>query len=587
MNASTASARSLVHALLAAGVRDVLLSPGSRSAPLVYAFADAEAALATTARPLHLHVRIDERDAAFTALGIAKAGRLRGAHRPVVVVTTSGSAVGNLHPAVMEAAHAHLPLVLVTADRPARLRGTGANQTLDAQHASFPEVVASWDLAVDCPAWAGAAEAAVTRACTSPAGPVQLNTQFDAPLVPEVAREADTSSGAGGTADERLADPPSRGSDAGTDLTDLTDLWSRVRAVLADPLARPVIVAGDDLGFSTRTLRQLAAAHAVPVFTEPSSALASHPCTIPSHAEVLGSEAARDALAGITHVVVTGRPTLSRPVARLLDRVDVERIDIPYDADGVEDVRGESGESVSGSAWSAEWRSLARRVVDAKRPDGSAGSEGLVDADATRVPAATVDAVVRALLARPGVIVAASSNTVRHLARLQRPHHPARVIASRGLAGIDGLVATASGVALGLEDAADTAQMPDGACREPVRLLIGDLAALHDLGGFVVPHHERRPRLQVVVLNDDGGAIFAGLEHSQSHVAHRFDRFFGTPHGLDLAEAARALGVDAESADVTVDGSDSAGGSPLDRLRGFLDAGLPGLFQLRLPPVRG
>ncbi|SMY10521.1 2-succinyl-5-enolpyruvyl-6-hydroxy-3-cyclohexene-1-carboxylic-acid synthase [Brevibacterium jeotgali] len=562
MNASTVSARRLVRALLASGVRDVVLSPGSRSAPLVYAWADAEAELAGPppggGSPLRLHVRIDERDAAFTALGIAKAGRLAGTHRPVAVVTTSGSAVGNLHPAVMEAAHAHLPLVLVTADRPARLRGTGANQTLDAQHAALPEVVAAWDLPLpagdDDPTWTTAAEAAVIRACASPGGPVQLNAQFDAPLVPDTEEAGGVPPGPAVGA-QSAAGGTDRGGDAAR--------WSAVRDVLADPQSRPVIVAGDDLGFATSTLAALASEFVVPIFAEPSSVLASHPCTIPAHAQLLGRPAAAEALARITHVIVTGRPTLSRPIVQLVDRDDLETVVVPYDADGLVATLTPSCASIArAGTWWAEWSEL-----------GSATAGGSSD---------PTDAAVLALLERPGVLVAASSSTIRHLARLQQPHHRARVVASRGLAGIDGLVATASGIALGLED--------QGVLDAPVRLLIGDLAALHDLGGFVVPTHERRPRLQTVVLHDDGGAIFAGLEHSRPHVASRFDRFFGTPHGTDLAEAARALGTEAESVDLRAgaDGEhcDEAGAGALERFRRFLDRGAAGVFQLRLPPVR-
>jgi 2-succinyl-5-enolpyruvyl-6-hydroxy-3-cyclohexene-1-carboxylate synthase len=617
VNPSTLCARTLVQSLLSAGVRDVVLSPGSRSAPLVYAFADARDALTSSARPLHLHVRIDERDAAFTALGLAKAGRLRGRHRPVAVVTTSGSAVGNLHPAVMEAAHQHLPLVLVTADRPARLRGTGANQTLDAQHAALPEVVAAWDLPVpagtpdgqdgtaDVAAvardWATAAEAAVTRACTSPLGPVQLNAQFDAPLVPD----ADA-----GVFAPRAFAPGAIAPDAAeADVARVDSTaagWDRIRAVLRDPETRPVVVAGDDLGFSTQALRVLVEETATPVFAEPSSALAASSRTIPAHAQVLGAEASASLRTQITHVAVTGRPTLSRPIARLLDRADVERLDVPYDADGLTDHlvesghRGEDGRDArhddspsprghgdagecgpvhvdaspsprgrDGAApavhaqWWEEWREVAVQVLPAASP---------VDTPA-------VDAAVLALLEEPGVLVAASSNTVRLLARLHRPHHPARVVASRGLAGIDGLVATASGIALGLAGGsdADVVLDPTGG---PVRLLIGDLAALHDLGGLVVPAHEQRPHLQIVVLNDDGGAIFAGLEHSQAHVAARFDRFFATPHGLDLARAARALGMEARS----VDADDPAMRAAVTE---FLADARPGLLQLRMPPVRG
>lgn len=598
MNASTVSARRLVRALLASGVRDVVLSPGSRSAPLVYAWADAEAELAELppggGSPLRLHVRIDERDAAFTALGIAKAGRLAGTHRPVAVVTTSGSAVGNLHPAVMEAAHAHLPLVLVTADRPARLRGTGANQTLDAQHAALPEVVAAWDLSLpaaeDDPTWTTAAEAAVTRACASPGGPVQLNAQFDAPLIPDVGDaggQALESMTAGHRASHR-ASAESASGEVGADRPAAP--WNTIRAVLSDPESRPVIVGGDDLGFATSTLGDLASEFVVPIFAEPSSVLASHPRTIPAHTQLLGRPAAAEALTRITHVIVTGRPTLSRPIVQLVDRDDLETIVVPYDADGLAATVPPHCTNAAGtSTWWAEWSALTStgtdRTSDPAPVNGPAAAGGSATANG---PADPTDAAVLALLERPGVLVAASSNAIRHLARLQRPHHPARVVASRGLAGIDGLVATASGIALGLED--------HGGLDDPVRLLIGDLAALHDLGGFVVPTHERRPRLQTVVLHDDGGAIFAGLEHSQPHVASRFDRFFGTPHGTDLADAARALGMEAESVDVRarIDGDTraeaeaeaGAGAGALERLRRFLDGGAAGVFQLRLPPVR-
>ncbi|MGO1606075.1 MAG: thiamine pyrophosphate-binding protein [Brevibacterium yomogidense] len=678
MNASTVSARRLVRALLVSGVRDVVLSPGSRSAPLVYAFADAEAECAESAewtesspreaRPLRLHVRIDERDAAFTALGIAKAGRLTGVHRPVAVVTTSGSAVGNLHPAVMEAAHAHLPLVLVTADRPARLRGTGANQTLDAQHEALPEVVAAWDLPVPADGeeadgadftWATAAEAAVTRACTSPGGPVQLNAQFDAPLVPDpdaagepvlVSPAAERGAaafdqgegavalgqgggavalgqGGGAVALGQGGGAAAPGQSGGADGSGAraevasgdagpaggTAPWSTIRDVLADPQSRPVIVAGDDLGFATRTLADLAAEFCVPVFAEPSSALASHPCTLPAHAQLLGGSASADVRARITHVIVTGRPTLSRPVAQLIGRDDLERITVPYDADGLADTVSELGTRAAEHAPMRAAEDAAAHGAEDGAADGA--GTGSWWADWAALASGPVndsedptDAAVLALLERPGVLVAASSNTIRHLARLQRPHHPARVVASRGLAGIDGLVATASGVALGLEDQGapedqrtteDHGAIEDqGGHEEPVRLLIGDLAALHDLGGFVVPTHERRPRLQTVVLHDDGGAIFAGLEHSQPHVASRFDRFFGTPHGTSLAEAARALGMSAYTADLRTGQSESGeagatvqtepgrGTAAPAGFREFLDSGAPGLFEIRLPSVR-
>lgn len=206
-NPSTTAARVLVQALAALGVRDVVLAPGSRSAPL--AFALAAAALPDDERPQHapglrLHVRVDERDAAFLALGMAKAspwsdvpsgpgdGRPAMA-RPVAVVTTSGTAVANLHPAVLEAHHAGVPLLLLTADRPHELRGTGANQTTE-QPGMFGSAVR---LAADVPAPTGRpnedrdlralaarAVAAATGARTGTPGPVHLDLAFREPLVP-------------------------------------------------------------------------------------------------------------------------------------------------------------------------------------------------------------------------------------------------------------------------------------------------------------------------------------------------------------------------------------------------------------------
>ncbi len=645
VNVSTASAQALVRGLVRAGVRDFVVCPGSRSAPLTYAIA-----VLARAGSVRAHVRIDERDAAFTALGLARAGRLAGAERPTAVVTTSGSAVGNLHPAVMEAAHSHVPLIVLSADRPARLRGTGANQTLDAQHLALPETVVSWDLGVrggeawlrhdeqlvieaahtalgtrhapGCgaadPAWAAQAEALGAdprayggrRLPDALPGPVQLNVQFDVPLVPEAGDLA--ASFADGPAETFSPHPGAH-----------AELHERIRAFASDPEARGVLVAGDDLGFASQTAAALASACGMPVFAEPSSALASHPHVVPAHAQVLADAGTAGLREAVTHVVVSGRPTLSRPVAKLLGRDDVVRIDLPYDLDGtgarqddgspsrvsgfcrisaVESTEsahsgdwtvgdGRSAGVLGREEWLSAWAVAGRAVVEGAADDASPSSPSRVSGfcrvsavettesahSADRVGGGEADAAfdgaaaVRMLLERPGVLFAASSNAIRLLAAEQLPHHPARVLASRGLAGIDGLIATASGLALGLEDAGR--EQAAG----PVRLLVGDLAALHDLGGLVVPSHERRPRLQIIVLNDDGGAIFSGLEHSAAHLEPYFARFFGTPHGLGLAAAAEALGWPA----LTVDAGERSAGA--QALAAFLDSGEPGLCEIRLP----
>ena len=163
MTPSSTLATWLVEQLVERGLTDVVLCPGSRNAPLSFALAADERVI--------LHTRIDERTAGFVALGLARASR-----RPTAVVTTSGTAAANLHPAVLEAAHAGVPLVALTADRPARLRGTGANQTTDqvrlfGDAASFADLTAPNPDALDA-AW-------------FPGGPVHLNAQFDDPLIPE------------------------------------------------------------------------------------------------------------------------------------------------------------------------------------------------------------------------------------------------------------------------------------------------------------------------------------------------------------------------------------------------------------------
>ena len=168
-NPSTRLAREVVGTLLAAGVTEVVLAPGSRNAPLSFAVYDAgEAGL------LRLHTRIDERTAGFLALGLAKTGG------PAAVICTSGTAAANLHPAVLEAAHAGVPLVVVTADRPARLRGTNANQTTD-QVGIFGDAVPFLDLSADPPTLA---EPPYWPNWPATAGPCHLNVQFDDPLMP-------------------------------------------------------------------------------------------------------------------------------------------------------------------------------------------------------------------------------------------------------------------------------------------------------------------------------------------------------------------------------------------------------------------
>ena len=394
-NPSTRLARDVLAAAVHAGVRHVVLSPGSRSAPL--AFAAEELARAGI---LTLHTRIDERSAGFLALGLGKAGA------PAAVICTSGTAVANLHPAVLEAAHASVPLVALTADRPARLRGTGANQTTD-QRGLFGPLVDSLDLSAAELGQAGAAIAAIVGR-TGWMSPVHVNVQFDDPLLPDLP----------------WLDLPVPGE------------WVAVhpREPVAElPLGpRTVVVAGDDAG---PPARQLAEAAGWPLLAEPTAGCRTGENAIRSYRLLLDHE-----LGGrIERVIVAGHPTLSRPVSRLLAREDVEVFSIA--ARGCSPVRpfpvvAEAGRfTVAGndeSAWLDEWRAADREV--GRRVDRFvAGLPGLT-------PYAVAGAVSRAV-PPGGMLLVGASNPIRDLDLMALPYtvgERRRVLANRGLAGIDG-----------------------------------------------------------------------------------------------------------------------------------------------------
>ncbi|MGO1584087.1 MAG: 2-succinyl-5-enolpyruvyl-6-hydroxy-3-cyclohexene-1-carboxylic-acid synthase, partial [Actinomycetaceae bacterium] len=298
-------ARDVVRALVAGGVRDVVLAPGSRSAPLAHALHAAE-----QAGWLRLTVRIDERVAGFVALGLSRAGEIDAdpalapplARRPVALVTTSGTAVANLHPAVLEADAAGVPLVLLTADRPHELRGTGANQTTQQMGLFGPALRHVVDVPADAPAGPPLTQhvvralAAATGARTNDPGPVQLNLGFREPLAPARVWVPGTR-------------PPER-----------PVAW-REPAGARRPLEhgpRTVVVAGDTAGGAAR---RLAEQGGWPLLAEPTSASRGGRCAVSAYRELLDLPQ----LGGrVERVVVAGHPTLSRPVTRLLAREDVE-----------------------------------------------------------------------------------------------------------------------------------------------------------------------------------------------------------------------------------------------------------------------
>lgn len=502
---ATYVADAVVDELIRAGVGEAVLAPGSRSAPVALALHRAD-----RAGRLRLHVRVDERSAGFLALGMAKVSG-----RAVAVVTTSGTAVANLHPAILEAQHAGVPLVALTADRPAELRGSGANQTTDQVRIFGPAVRWFADLSPDVGNAAArsvvsrAAAAALGRPAGDP-GPVHLNVQFREPLLADPAAD-DHGRTWSGRSDERP--------------WTVVDEAARPVPTVVGAGPRTVVVAGDGSGPAAR---QLAEQAGWPLFAEPTSGARTGEEAIRTYRLLLehGPLAAR-----IERVVVYGHPTLSRPVNTLLSRDDVEVVVVSGRGDwpdaslrGSRVVGAATVEHADDPSWAAAWRDADRDLSKAV-DDLLAAEPGLTPHE--------VAAAVSAAVPPAGLLVVGSSNPIRDL-DLVASAYPVgehrKIVANRGLAGIDGTISTAVGAALARPSSRAFA-------------LLGDLTFLHDSNGLVLGPDEPRPALTIVVVNDDGGGIFTTLEQGAPRYADSFERVFGTPHHVDLAALCAATGT--------------------------------------------
>ncbi len=533
------TARALVAALRDSGVHHVVVGPGSRSAPIVYALAEV-----ADQKRLRLHVRIDERSAAFTAMGIALASG-----RPAAVVTTSGTATGNLMPAMMEAAHADIQLVAVTADRPTEVQFTGANQTTDQRamfgvHARTSITVTGndSDFAKTHASVMGALAVGAGTG-TSPAGPVHINARFREPLIPQpdhlvVASDAETGvvpvvTGSRGqprfSTDQRWH---TRGHSFQEQLVEVTDLRERHTVVVAGHGAGPLA-------------HDFALALGLPLFAEPSSnarfsrnAIAAYPYLLGpegglgEHAHRLGKH--------IRRIVLFGRPTLSRQLQALLKRSDVKSAlyypePVGWFTPGtrrerlVADLQELANFAGTGPpGWLGSWQSAAHHAQRALEQALTQRQQTVGKPGAMR----TAQLVSATAL---GQLVLGSSSVIRDVDLAWRPpaEPTSTVFAHRGLAGIDGTVSTASGISL--------------ATGERTTLMVGDLTFLYDTNGLLLGPTEQEPNLDIVVINDSGGAIFHGLEHGE--VAERpgmssvVERFFGTPHSVDLEALCAAHGI--------------------------------------------
>ena len=506
-------AQVLVDELVRAGVRHVVLAPGSRSAPLAAAVVAAE-----SARRLHLHVRIDERSAGFTALGLAKASG-----QVVAVVTTSGTAVANLHPAVLEAHHVGARLLVVTADRPGSLRGTGANQTTDQTRffgpaATFVELTSDEGGPRPCAGWRSRTCRALAAASR---GPVQLNVGLADPLVGAVPADG-------------IDDPAFDGRPDDAPWTRLETAPPGAPMELDAHPERTVVVVGDAEPAVGAGAVALAEHAGWPLFAEPSGNARTGVNAIRLYRLLIGAGRgpAAELTASVERIVVVGRPTLSREVSRLLARHDLQVVlcgrppwvDVAGTArsvlPGVPTVSRPRVANPAGvPSWLGSWLRLDREL-EAQLPT------------VTELDGPSIAAIVAEAASSARALVVGSSNPVRDLDLAPITSTPAApaapVYANRGLAGIDGVVSTAVGVAL---------------AAGKTLALMGDLTFLHDANGLLIGSGEARPDLRIVVVNDNGGSIFHALEQGAPEYAATFERIFGTPHGADLRARSAAVGV--------------------------------------------
>ncbi|MGV0433622.1 2-succinyl-5-enolpyruvyl-6-hydroxy-3-cyclohexene-1-carboxylic-acid synthase [Corynebacterium ureicelerivorans] len=494
-----------VAELVAKHCTDVVMSPGSRNSPLAYAL--------LARRDVRVHMRIDERSAAFTALGLARVQR-----RHVGVVMTSGTAVANAYPAVIEAHMSHTPIAVISADRPERLVGTGASQTIWQQgifgrYAETQQVATIDDVH------------AVRFTDTQ----VHINVALDTPLVPAALPEP--------VGAPRRVGPGSLASSAAGGIGGANDHG----AVDVDLTRDTLVIAGDEAW-------EVPGLEHVPTIAEPTAPTPFHQvhplaARFFAQSEVAISHDGGDFAATTKpeQVIVVGHPTLHRDVMALLADPDIEVIGISRTGTftGQPDRRG-SRVNATGQPTDT-WLKICEAA-------GEVGAETVRAALAEEEFGFTglhVAAAVCDTLAVGDTLVLGSSNPVRDASFVGMPFDGVSTYAARGAAGIDGTVSQAVGVALA------TQQLRADEIRAPRTLaLMGDLTFLHDVNGLLIGAGETRPgNLTIVVANDDGGGIFEGLEPGADHLRGAFERAFGTPHGTDVEKLAQAYGADYRRAD--------------------------------------
>ena len=501
----------LVDEWLQCGVRHAVVSPGSRSTPIALEIANRQ--------EIEMHIFHDERSAAFAALGIAKASGI-----PAILVCSSGTAAVEFHPAVVEAHHSEVPILICTADRPAELQGVGAPQTIDQQNLYGVSVRKFVNAEVadesESHTWRKIARDLFATSLGKVRGPVHLNLRFREPLM--------------GVATSL---PPRHERSAMiADKVDLPSARSLRKLKKALNFKNGVIIAGPE-NYQIESIFRLAQTLSWPVLADPRSG-----ARVPSKFVVAAADSIlRDedfakklqpqvvlrfgtlpaskvvnswlASSGAKQIVITTTPTLADPdqlcALHIVGEIDELCAELVSDRTNGQNDRGDF-------SWLDLWdtaESSAQKSINAALAD----EPGLSEPGVARA--------LYGLLPEASNLVVSSSMPIRDVEWFAAPRTGLRVHANRGANGIDGVVSTAVGIAL--------------ATRQPTTLLIGDIALLHDVNGLI-GLVSREIDLRIVVIDNNGGGIFSFLPQAQNLESTKFEKIFGTPHGVNLKMVAQA-----------------------------------------------
>ncbi|MFM8723197.1 MAG: 2-succinyl-5-enolpyruvyl-6-hydroxy-3-cyclohexene-1-carboxylic-acid synthase [Acidimicrobiaceae bacterium] len=505
----------LVDEWLHCGVRHAVVSPGSRSTPIALEIANRH--------EIEMHIFHDERSAAFTALGIAKASGV-----PAILVCSSGTAAVEFHPAIVEAHHSEVPILICTADRPAELQGVGAPQTIDQQNLYGVSVrkFVNAEVADDSEShtWRQIARDLFATSLGKVRGPVHLNLRFREPLM-GVATSLPPRHESSATIAEKVVSPSARSIrklkkalNAKNGVIIAGPENYRVESILrlAETLSWPVLA---DPRSGARVPSKFVVAAADSILRDEDFAKKLQPQVVLRFGTLPASKVVNSWLAssGAKQIVITTTPTLVDP-----DRLCTLHIVGEIDELCAELVSARSNEQskLDDFSWLDLWgtaENSAQRSINTALAD----EPGLSEPGVARA--------LYGLLPEASNLVVSNSMPIRDVEWFAASRTGLRVYSNRGANGIDGVVSTAVGIAL--------------ATRQPTTLLIGDIALLHDVNGLI-SLATRNIDLRIVVIDNDGGGIFSFLPQAQALEATKFEKIFGTPHGVNLKLLAHAHQID-------------------------------------------